>query len=401
MIFAASTMLLFAACNKEENNGYTINGDQITFGMGMGEFQDEGKQSFNGEYKRIYFTTGDQILVNATAYGVYPQASSVAGTSSEFSPLASVTATASADGRYDFMYPAGIFTVNEGTYTAFFPQHIQALAGNAVDNNIDNIAANRRPIWPMYFGVANIDNFSGRVILKNAAAFLSPSFIYGPAWANVVLAPLTGAQYGTIDGTNYACPTLNVVDGVIKSNQKLWGNATLNYSNISSPKMEMVETLSGNARDVLYFDCPANTTVVEGSSSNNQEMTNVCGIIPVAPMMNNDTKTFQVRVALYVDVPINNVNTRVFICYTSSENEVEEFQVKRARRYMMPINIQTVGDDFDNSYTYVGGSAQYATNVAGNGAVINFYNDQNQVNSTVFVTTNITSFNTYVAANPM
>ena len=51
MVLAASAVILFAACNKEENNGYTINGDQITFGVGSGIPQDEGKQSFSGRFK--------------------------------------------------------------------------------------------------------------------------------------------------------------------------------------------------------------------------------------------------------------------------------------------------------------------------------------------------------------
>lgn len=406
MIFAASSMLLFAACNKEENNGYTINGDQITFGVGMDSDQTDGKQSFNGEYKKIYFTTGDQMLINGNLATVNPVANNrYPGSSAAFSPLARVTTGVSANGSYDFMYPATDFTIDEnGVYNAYFPQRVQALSGNAANNDFSLIDANLKPLWPMYAGIEDINSFNSRqVLMRNACSWLSPSFIYGPAWANFVFGPLTGLTYGSNDenGTRISCPTMTVINGLIISNHKVWGSAHLDYSDRIAPKMVMDDVFNGEVEmfDTINFASPANALVVEGyNSQTSNEMMNVAGIIPVAPMQYGAKKFGVVScfvVTLPIDVDGEVVDTPVYVAFASNVKAVDT-EIERNKRYMLETNFQTVDGD-ESEATYMNGTAErYAAAVLdGEGAEIQL------TNGVLYLSTSADNANRYVRVNVM
>ena len=391
MVLAASTMLLFAACNKEDNNGYTINGDKITFGMSMDDAQDQGKQAFHGPYKMIYFTEGDQIFVNHTPYAVVPQADpDMVGTTNTYSHLAHVTANISEDGRYDFMYPAGVLQYDGTNYTATFPNNVQALNG-AMSNMFDNSIIvdpdySVLPIWPMYFGIEDIENFSGRVILKHACAFISPNFTYGPSWANKVFKPITGVTY---DGATVACPEMYIYDARIKSNIPLYGPARLNYSNPQNPVMQITGAMPASGYQVLAFTAPANARIAEGNGQ--QEQLNVAGIVPIAPAENDNSKSFEISFTFTADLPVatadGGTTTRTFYMFFKTNPTTTYAPIKRNNRYWMEVNFQTLGN---STVTYTDGLEAYTRNKGGE---ITFGN------GTLYISSDMNAVNSYIAAH--
>lgn len=409
MILAASSMLLFAACNKdkEENSAYTINGDQITFGVGMDSDQIDGKQSFNGEYRKIFFTTGDRMIINYDGATVYPVASDLyPGSTNAFSPVARVTTGVSADGSYDFMYPATDFRIDmNGDFHSYFPQRILALSGSAVNNDFSQIDSARRPLWPMYAGIEDINEFTGRsVLMRNACSWLSPSFIYGPAWANFVFKPITGLTYGTNDanGVRIGCPTMVANNGLIISDCKLWGHAHLDYSNKIAPVMVMDDLTRGTTDTVVYI-APQNALIVESNSGQtSNEIMSVAGIIPVAPMQWYGAKRFQVVICFTINLPIVidgvTVETPVYMAFVSNTKEVNGV-IERNNRYMLETNFQTIDED-EGDVTYMPGEdihtaeAYAAAVLRGNGAEIQLANgllylSTDAVNANAWVRTNV------------
>lgn len=380
MIFAASTMLLFAACNKEESNGYTINGDKITFGLNMDDTQSSDKQTFAGNYKQIWFNSNDQIYVNQVAYNVVPQVSEdYFESTTSVSPLAKVTASISADGRYDFVYPANAIQFDGTNYTATFPAQVQALNGatfNTFDNNLIRLVGDELPIWPMYYGITDIANQHNRIVLKNACAFLSPVFIYGPNWANKVFAPLTGVSYGA----NSPCPNFYLHEGRIMSNIKLHGAAHLDYSNMNQPIMVVDDAMPTSGRQVVLFTAPANQTIRE--NQNNTEVQNIAGIIPIAPAQNFDTKNFRMAFSFWtnLEIPASDgvaAHTETIVmCFVTNASETTN-PIMRNNRYAMEVNFQTLGENFGG---YEGGLDTYVQN---RGGIIHFGNGDLWVGSTV------------------
>jgi len=390
MVLAASTMLLFAACNKEDNNGYTINGDKITFGMSMDNAQDQGKQALHGDYKMIYFTTGDQIFVNHTPYAVFPQADPEdESTNNNYSYSAHVTANISDNGRYDFMYPYGVLQYDGTDYTATFPNNVQALNG-ATSNMFDNSIIvdpdySVLPIWPMYFGIEDIEHFSGRVILKNTCAFISPTFTYGAAWANKVFKPITGVTYGP----NASSPVMNIYDARMKSNIPLYGAAKLNYSNPQNPVMQITSAMPASGYQVLAFTAPANARIIEGNGE--QEQVNVAGIVPIAPANNENAKSFEFSFTFTADLPVatadGGTTTRTFYMFFRTIPMTTTAPIVRNNRYWMEVNFQTYPY---STVTYTDGLEAYTTNKGGE---IQF------PNGTLYISSDMNAVNTYIAAH--
>jgi hypothetical protein len=376
MVLAASAVILFAACNKEENNGYTINGDQITFGVGSGIPQDEGKQSFSGRFKRVYFTTGDQMYVNGVAYPVRPQQSANAtGSTGNFSPFAKVTVTASSTGSYDFVYPVN--TMNPGTngYTATYPAGVQALNGNALNNDLNAPTRSARyfaqPIWPMYANLASIDDFNGQIMMLNTCSFISPEVVYGPGWANEVFSELTGETYG--DGT--PCPVLNFNDGRIRSNIQLNGPAHLDVSDPTWPVMVMdAPDASYEANPYeIYFAAHEGAVVTDGTEAVG-ETQNIAGIIPIAPIENRSAKQF--RMFLGLNTTIN--GTTYYLLFRSN-TATRTGSMERNLRYFLSVNMQTIGSTASAQAIK---APNYASDVVTNYSYIDFPNGR------LFVTTN-------------
>ncbi len=382
ILLAASAMLL-AACNKEEiTNGYTIQGDKITFGVGVDNIQGEGKQSFNSNYGRIWFDScrGDrrdeQMLVNGTACPVVPVASSsYPGSSASHSPLATVTADLSASGAYDFVYPAHEFTLDaNGHYIATFGDQVfTPLCNGSTYQILDNDYTAADCLWPMYAGIADLSSFSGRVQLRNACAFLSTRFNYGPQWANVVFAPLTGVTYGTSN----TCPSMTPLVSVFISNHKLSGSAHLDCTNPNHPVMVMDQTVAPGMRDALAAMTLRDYgyTITENIASTNGNAngtTNITHIAPIAPIENDDTKTF--KVVTITSAYLDNTRETIYLVFVSNESSTTS-QIKRNYQYMLDINFATAAD---GTFTYP--EAYAASVLNGSDATIHFSN------GTLFVT---------------
>ncbi len=382
--------MLLAACNKEESgNGYTIQGDKITFGVGMDNIQGEGKHCFNGAYNGIWFEIGDYMLINNEYCAVSPIASSsYPGSSFSLSPLVSVTADISASGAYDFVYPAVFTRDANGQYKASFPSSAFFPLFDGLtyaDNNTSYY------LWPMYAGITDLATFHGRVQLRNACAFLSPRFSYGPDWANVVFAPLTGVTYGTSN----TCPSMTPIASVFISNHKLWGSAHLDYTNPNHPVMVMDSTVAPGMRDTLfaatYHDYGYTITEnIASPNGNANGTTNITHIAPIAPIENGDTKTFKVATVTYAY--LENTRETIYLVFVSNESSTTS-QIKRNYQYMLDINFATATD---GTFTYLPNETShtaeaYAAAVRGsNGATIQFSN------GTLFVTNDAEVDNSYM-----
>lgn len=367
MILAASTMILFAACNKEENNGYTINGDKITFGVTVTNPQDEGKQALNGENKMIYFTTGDQIIINGTACNVTPVAHPAFPTSNgSYSPVGQMTADVSSTGAYSFVYPASIFTNDGGVYRATFPRLARAINGQLGSTDFAEIDPVYRPIWPMYYGIDDISNHNGMVELENACTFISPEIKYGPAWATAVFGPLSHQNYGDDGNGNYVpSPTLQITDGALWSNLKLHGPAHLDVTN---GEMVMDEVVAGQF-DTLIWGAPQNAFVNDGHQAGLEQST-IVGIIPLAPANNGNSKSFKMALTFRASVE----GQTYYMLFISREKTTTAALERNIRNYLRL--------DFDNIrqgtqasiVSYEGGVDNYANNVATNCGHITFNN---------------------------
>jgi hypothetical protein len=349
MIFAASTMLLFAACNKEDNDVYTINGDKITFGISMDEPQSADKQTYVGTTNRIWFDAGDQIYVNHEVCAVNPQ--SVAGssaTSSSLSYVGKVTATVSGTGRYDFVYPAASLQYDGTNYTGTFPAAVQAI-NSAVDNHLDasfpRFSNCQTPLWPMYYGISDISTQTNTIKLKNACSFIAPSFQYGAAFANAVFAPLV-AQ-GTEYGVNAVPPSLNYMEGKIKSTIPLHGPAHLDYTDLQNPVMVMDATMPTAGFQILHIQGPRNAQVVYNP---NRQDWNIAGVVPVAPVTNVDM-TIRMASSFWVNLGTDNDPLYYYMVYVTDEKTLEGASLLRNTIHELKVNFNTIGDQNDEWYT--------------------------------------------------
>jgi len=364
MIFAASTMLLFAACNKEEvsGNGYTINGNKITFGMGMQSSDD--KQGFHGSQKKVFFSSTDQIYVNGLQYDVDPVADpDVPGTNDNYSSQARVTCDLATDGRYEFMYPYHTLQHSGSNYTATFPANVQALDGN-INNMMDaSIIAQGRsesvPIIPMYFVIPNINQFNGNVVLKNTVAFLAPNILYGDLWANKVFKPLTDITYDAQQ--QIARPIIHLLDGRIKANFRLTGAATL-VADADDPIMVYDNPLGSDEWDVVRFRFPNGAQLDAG-----QENYKLAGMIPIAPVINPENgpapeRKMRIAFTMTVQLPSatsTNLET-YYMCYMSEVSTLRDgTELLRNTRNDLRVNFN------ENRCTYTDGLDNYTTNRGG------------------------------------
>lgn len=405
MVLAASALILFAACKKEENNGYTINGDKITFGVGINDAQNADKQSYNGLAQRIYFTTGDSIFVNGVDCLVRPQAIPTLGTNenwsayatAEFSPYALITSDVSTNGSYEFVYPVKVFTHNaeSDAYTTTFPTSVRLLNHAVENNDFNTILPDPQhglfsyvPVWPMYYKIQNINTFEGNVVLQNACSFLAPRVRYAGLFAQRVFAPITGETYWSEDGTGITAtaPALNVLDGFIISSIKMTGAAHLdrNGAEDGGPLMVMDDEIDATTgRDLLHFDVDGEGMtiypVVEG-----QDGMNIVGMFPVAPAENRRAKSFQIALTMGVD--INNVH--YYIGFISNEGTTNRGYYRNERNFLHVDFTSTAFQETDPVYT--NGIDNFRTN---HGGEIVFNNGK------FFISSNWSAFATWRNAN--
>lgn len=361
MILAASTMLLFAACNKEEGNGYVINGNKITFGVGVDAPQMDGKQAYYGVDGRIFFTSGDQMFVNNTAYAVMPQTSDQARYShytNSWSGLAKVTSEVSENDAYEFIYPASIFNYRNDRYEATFPNQIQ-LVNPAANNDFSVPPAyvnDNHPIWPMYFNIPDLQQFGGNIVLKNTTAFLCPTFQYTANWASEILAPVATQIAGqdVYYNADNAAPALTLLEGGIMSNIPLYGDAYLNTTTPSAPVMTMLPN-SNTSLYNLTFGAAGNVQVFDNPSATHSDQV---GLIPVAPTDANAPETKSIKMWAHFTTTIANEVVNVTIITKTGEAAID---LDRNFVYTLFVDMRTTSDVHFVASTDVQGNDVYCT----------------------------------------
>lgn len=345
VILAAFAMLAFAACNKEQEKGYSLNDNgTVNFTIGCTAPENNAKQSFNGERMRIFFTSNDQIMVNGQTYDVNPKPTSVAGTNNTMSNRASVMNVPNST-DYAFYFTAATYTVRaNGEYEVNMLPEVNLL-GNGVSNPFD--ADNQA--WPMYayWNQPLEDLTENGIMLLNAVGVISPTVIYGPEWCDAAFATLAGVTSFNAS----ECPELRVNHVVIKSNQKLTGTATLNTTNPNNPYIVMDGTLSAGELDqvICHVTNPQNMIPTAGE----QQVLNVIGNLPIAP--NVWQPTYQMD--LYLEVVINGT-TYYYMFETNTVTH--NFATARSMRDWLAVNFQTVGNELpapnaDGSITFGNG----------------------------------------------
>lgn len=376
MILAASTMLLFAACNKEEGNGYVINGNKITFGVGVDAPQMDGKQAYYGVDGRIFFTSGDQMFVNNTAYAVMPQTSDQARYShytNSWSGLAKVTSEVSENDAYEFIYPASIFNYNNDRYEATFPNQIQ-LVNPSANNDFSVPPAyvnDNHPIWPMYFNIPDLQQFGGNIVLKNTTAFLCPTFQYTANWASEILAPVASVIAGeeVYYNADNAAPALTLLEGGIMSNIPLYGNAYLNTTNPSAPVMTMLPDGNTSLYD-LTFGAAGNVQVYDNPNATHSDQV---GLIPVAPTSNtNAPETKTLKMWAHFTTTLANEVVNVTIITKTGEAAMD---LVRNGVYTLYVDMRTTSDVTYNPGTNAATETDYRDAFEDNGYCVARFND--------------------------
>lgn len=355
VILAAFAMFAFVACNKEQEKGYTLNDNgTVNITIGCTAPENNAKQSFNGERMRIFFTAGDQIMVNEGIYDVSPRPTTVAGTSSNMSNRGSVTVPQSSD--YHFYFTAQTYTVRtDGSYEVNMLSEVNLL-GNGVSNpfNANNQA------WPMYAECADLTTLGENgVMLLNAVGVISPTIIYGPEFCDAAFATLAGVTSFQAN----ECPDLRVNHVIIRSNQKMTGTATLNTTDPTDPYIEMDGgpwMPTGQMDQVIcHVTNPQNVLPTVGE----QQVLNVVGNLPIAPYVNHP----RYQMDIYFEVDINGTT----YYYMFETNTVQHnFATNRSLRDWLAVNFQTVGNTLptpntDGSITFGNGtlSAPSATDL--------------------------------------
>lgn len=332
VILAASSLLVFASCNKEKNQAYTVEGNKIVLNVAGELPNDNAKQTWSGERLRIFFNSGDQININGTDYSLSCYPSNIPGTSTSVSNYARVTCDLASD--YHLFYPAEAYTVtdgdNEGEYVATvnMPTHV-TLIPNLAMNRFSTM--NYVPVWPLYTylneetmnSTLSTTDDGARFELKNAVALIAPAVIYGQEWAEVVF----GGTYATPED----CPTLYFTDVVISANEKLTGAATLNTEDATAPYIVMDNTVAEGSMDKVYchLDSPV---AITGLATSHVMLGNVA-----APVMPAGT-SFQVNLYFYV---LDAAGTPTYYKY-QSRNGQNVMPFRRSYRDFFDFNFQTI-----------------------------------------------------------
>ena len=350
VILAAFAMFAFAACNKDNEKGYTLNDDgTVNITIGCTAPENNAKQSLNGERMRIFFTAGDQIMINGDAanpYNVTPTPTSVAGTTDNMSNRASVMNVPQSD-NYEFFFTAQTYTVRpNGSYEVNMLSEV-----NLLGNGVSNPFTNENQAWPMYAMCNDLTTLGENgVMLMNAVGVISPTIIYGPEFCDAAFATLAGV---TSFNAN-ECPNLRVDHVIIKSNQKLTGTATLNKTDPTDPYIEMDggQWMPTGQLDqvVCHVTNPQNLIPTAGE----QQVLNVVGNLPIAPYVQRPTY----QMDIYFEVDINGT-TYYYMFETITKRHTDG--TPRSMRDWLAVNFQTVGNTLptpnpDGSITFGNGT---------------------------------------------
>lgn len=361
VILAAFAMLAFAACNQEQEKGYTLNDDgTVNITIGCTAPDNNAKQSFNGERMRIFFTAGDQIMINGDAanpYNVTPKPTTVAGTTDNMSNKASVMNVPQSD-SYEFFFTAQTYHTNpDGSLYVDMLSEV-----NLLGNGVSNPFTDDNQAWPMYALCNDITALGENgVMLLNAVGVISPTIIYGPEFCDAAFATLAGV---TSFNAN-ECPNLRVDHVVIKSNQKMTGHATLNKTNPANPYIQMDGgpwMPAGQMDQVIcHVTNPQNMIPTAGE----QQVLNVVGNLPIAPGVYQPSY----QMDIYFEVDINGT-TYYYVFQTITVQH--EFATNRSRRDWLAVNFQTVGNTLPTPNA--DGSINFANGVLSAPSTVDLWN---------------------------
>ena len=175
VILAACAMFAFAACNKDNEKGYTLNDDN-TINIVIGadspiDADNGGKQALHGERMQILFTTEDQIVVNQNVYDISLRNSNIAGVPAGVSNRAAIYGIAQAP-TYEFYFTAATYTVDGDDYKVEMLSEVDLLG-----NNVSNAFTAANQAWPMYAQFSDPTEVENGLLLRNAVAVLSPAIV--------------------------------------------------------------------------------------------------------------------------------------------------------------------------------------------------------------------------------
>lgn len=358
VILAACAMFAFAACNKDNEKGYTLNDDNtfnIVIGADSPVDADHGaKQALHGERMHILFTTGDQIMINEDVYNMALKSSNIAGLPSGVSNRAAIYNIATAP-SYEFYFTAATYTVDIESdphqYKVEMLSNVELLG-----NNVSNAFNNNNQAWPMYAKFTDPEEVENGLLLRNAVAVVSPAIVYGTAWADVAFGSFYEAGHSFLPTD---LPLIKVTDVVISADKKLTGWSTLDATDPTEPIIVMDNALAANSRDKVICHIPTDNQYYLDAPQDQRAVINVLGNLPIPPSASRIT--YQMN--LYFTAEINGE-----LKYYKFEtiDKTARWPTERNLRDWLKVNFQTVSSTttpVQNPAGYPEGSIRFSNGV--------------------------------------
>lgn len=282
---AAFAMIAFAGCKKENDKLTPDANGMVTINLTGENCTNSDKQVLQGPFNRIMFQNGERIYFNGIdAYVQTTNQSGIlnGGVNSFFGRFA-VPASAIVTDNVVF-YPADIFNpgVDDTTYsdwTVFMSNDIDIIP---ITSGEEEITGKYYQAWPMScLGQANI---SGKFMMRNCVAIMSPSVKYGVAF--IYQAALRGdfpTESIDINITENDLPELRVEEVVFNSNVALAGSAHLEYIKTDSVQIKMDEGGDNTLIARMLPQYLINAIPPSGG------IESIIGNIPTAPMVAGDS----------------------------------------------------------------------------------------------------------------
>lgn len=285
VLFAALAVIALAGCKKEENG-------MVNIKVGGENYMNIDKQGYSPDFQYVMFQNGDQILFNGNPYTINlmnedPMFPGYSNTASFNVPATEV------GGETTILYPYSAFQ-----YGLFVEESAADLT--MVDETSSAVNQVTGCAWPMGYYVADFHSH-GDIVLKNAVALITPSIKYGaPCFQNLVANNAAFANLGTI--TPATLPTMTVTKVELVADQKLTGNAHVEFDADHNPIMTMDDAMAGTT-DVLAAAAP-NMGVVIPAQGNGETYV---GSIPVTPNLTGANMWMKVYFDLEVVTPATDV----------------------------------------------------------------------------------------------
>ena len=280
-VLAAIAMIAFAGCKKEESG-------MVTLKVGVENTDGMDKQTYNTQLNRIMFNS-EAMYINGGRYGVAPlNEDSDPYTTRDNSYRGGLNVPGNVLYGHSFIagYPADVYA---GAYDATTDTWV--LADGMMDEsymicdvNTDDfgnvVMSSDYRAWPMvaYDECGSCIAESGRFLLKNTVAILSPSFLYGVNWFNAMNTKFQ-MNYGPLTASNLPAVTVTKIE-IISSSELLSGDAYVEGVTTANPLLVMDGRPCENM--ITLYDCGTYTS----EQNTNFVNPNIMGQIPVAVFQN-------------------------------------------------------------------------------------------------------------------